>query len=101
MPFLDLVHLRELRCEECEALLAPAGARSFIVDKFGNPVQFSLEDPPAEMVVHLTCPNGHLTELNVPNEISAEETLITPEDAPIGTDAYIFSGTTERGKTLP
>jgi len=99
--FLDLVHLLELRCQECSAVLAPAGARSFIVDGNGNPVNFSQDDPPAEMVVYLACPSGHITELNVPNEISAEETLITPEEAPIGVDACIVSGTTESGKPLP
>jgi hypothetical protein len=99
--FLSLVHLRELQCEFCKATLAPAGARSFIIDGDGDPVKFSAEDPPAEMVVQLSCPSGHTTELNVPNEIAAEETLTTPEDAPIGVDACIISGTTENGKSLP
>lgn len=100
MPFLSLVHLRELQCEECKKILAPAGARSFIVDGEGNPVHFSQEDPPAEIVVQLFCRNGHATELNVPNEIAAEETLITPEEAPVGTDAVVVSGATEGGKPL-
>jgi hypothetical protein len=98
--FLSLVHLRELQCEECSALLAQPGARSFIVDAQGDPLPFSAEDPPAEMVVHVLCPNGHSTELNVPNEISAEESLNTPDDAPIGLDACLISGTTESGKPL-
>jgi hypothetical protein len=98
--FLALVHLRESRCEQCSALLAQAGARSFIVDANGDPLQFSPDDPPAEMVVHLLCPNGHATELNVPNEISAEESMSTPDDAPIGADACLISGTTESGKAL-
>jgi hypothetical protein len=101
MPFLSLVHLRDLACAQCGKLLAAAGARSFIVDGEGNPVHFSEDDPPAEMVVQLYCRNGHATELNVPNEIGAEETLKTPEDAPIGTDAVMLGGTTENGQPLP
>lgn len=100
MPFLSLVHLRELQCEECRKVLATAGARSFIVDGDGNPVHFSEQDPPAEIVVQLLCRNGHATELNVPNEIAAEETLTTPEEAPLGTDAVVISGATESGKSL-
>lgn len=99
--FLDLVHQLELRCGECSEVLAQPGSRSFIVDGNGNPVNFSQEDQPAEMVVYLACPNGHITELNVPNEISAEETLVTPDEAPIAVDACIVSGTTESGKPLP
>jgi hypothetical protein len=98
--FLNLVHLRDLRCQTCNALLAEAGARSFIVDSDGDPIRFSQDDPPAEMVVQLACPDGHVTELNVPNEISAEESIQTPDDAPIGADAYAVSGTTESGKSI-
>lgn len=98
--FLSLVHLAELRCEECSDLLAQPGARSFIVNADGDPVQFSHNDPPAEMVVQLLCPNGHASELNVPNEISAEESIGTPDEAPIGADACLISGTTESGKAL-
>jgi hypothetical protein len=101
VPFLSLVHLRELTCAQCGKVLAAAGARSFIVDADGNPAHFSKDDPPAEIVVELTCRNGHATELNVPNEIAAEETLTTPEEAPIATDAVILSGTSEAGKALP
>jgi hypothetical protein len=101
VPYLNLVHLRELQCEHCKAVLAPAGARSFIVDQSGNPVNFSQDDPPAEMVVQLSCPDGHTTELNVPNEIAAEEALTTPDEAPIAADACIASGMTESGKVLP
>ncbi len=99
--FLDLVHLLELRCAECGAVLAQPGARSFIVDAGGDPLNFSENDPPAEMVVQLVCPSDHVTELNVPNEIGAEETLVTPDEAPIAVDACIVSGTTESGKPLP
>ncbi len=89
VPFLALVHLRELRCEQCNALLAPPGARSFIVDANGDPLRFSQEEPPEEMTVEILCPNGHETALYVPNEIAAEETLVTPPDAPIGRDATL------------
>lgn len=87
--FLNLVHLRELKCGLCSAVLASAGARSFIVDAHGNPVAFPEEEPPAEMLVHLRCPSGHVTELNVPDEISAEEALQTPDEAPIAADAVL------------
>ncbi len=89
MPFLALVHLRELRCQECNALLARPGARSFVVDETGEPVNFSGEEPPAEMTVEIACPDGHETTLYVPNEIAAEETLVTPEDAPVARDAVL------------
>lgn len=98
--FLNLVHLTELRCDGCGELLAAPGARSFIVDGDGNPVHFSPDDPAAEMVVHVFCPAGHANELNVPNEISAEEAMSTPDEAPIGADACLISGTTESGKAL-
>jgi hypothetical protein len=98
--FLSLVHLTELRCEECGEALADPGARSFIVTLDRDPIAFSPEDPPAEMIVHLLCSNGHANELNVPNEISAEESMTTPEDAPLGADACLISGTTESGKAL-
>ena len=100
MPFLSVVHLRDLHCSLCNALLGSAGSRSFIVDDDDNPVNFPEGDPPAEMIVQLRCPNGHVTELNVPNEISAEESLQTPDEAPIASDAYFLAGATESGKTL-
>jgi hypothetical protein len=98
--FLSLVHLSELRCEQCSELLAGPGARSFIVNLDGDPVQFSAGDPPAEMIVHLLCSSGHANELNVPNELSAEESMMTPDEAPIAADACLISGTTESGKAL-
>ncbi|MBV9270449.1 MAG: hypothetical protein JO165_05100 [Candidatus Eremiobacteraeota bacterium] len=97
---MSLVHLRELRCPQCSALVAEAGARSFIVNAEDSPIGFAQDDPPAEMVVELTCENGHVQELNVPNEISAEETLSTPDDAPIAVDAVLTGGTTEGGREL-
>jgi hypothetical protein len=94
VPFLALVHLRELHCGDCNALLAQAGARSFIVDANGDPLNFSQEEPPEEMTVEIACPNGHDTTLYVPNEVAAEETLVTPPDAPIGRDAILVSDET-------
>jgi hypothetical protein len=96
--FLNLVHLRDVRCALCDTQLAAAGSRSFIVDANGDPVNFSSDDPPAEMVVEIACPNGHLTQFSVPGEIGAEESLQTPEEAPIGADARMVSGTTESGR---
>lgn len=101
MPFLSLVHLKDLSCEECFVPLADAGARSFVVNASGDPVLFAEDDPPALMMVHLTCANGHQTALSVPGEISAEETLQTPEEAPVATDAVLIEGKTESGKALP
>ena len=89
MPFLALVHLRELRCPECSALLAEPGARSFLVDETGEGINFAADEAPAEMTVEIECPNGHSATLYVPNEIGAEETLRTPEDAPIARDAVL------------
>lgn len=89
MPFLALVHLKALPCATCGELLAPAGARSFVVDEDGNPVDFPADRAPEEMVVDIHCAHGHETMLYVPNEIGAEEALLTPEDAPIGRDAIL------------
>ena len=94
MPFLALVHLRDLACAQCGTVLATAGARSFVVDAEGAPVAFAEENPPAELVVDVVCPNGHATRLFVPNEISAEEALSIPDDAPLGCDATLESATT-------
>lgn len=91
MPFLALVHLRDLHCPSCKAELATAGARSFVVDNDGEAVNFSAQEPPDEMTVEIRCPNGHAYTLFVPNEISAEETLVTPENAPIARDAILRS----------
>ncbi len=92
MPFLALVHLRDLRCEQCNEPLATAGARSFVVDASGDPINFSQEEPPEEMTVEILCPNGHETPLYIPNEIAAEETLVTPVDAPVARDAILVPG---------
>jgi hypothetical protein len=91
MPFLALVHLRERRCAECNALLGAAGARSFVVDERGNPLNFSQDEPPEEMQVALVCENEHTTRLRVPEDLAAEETLVTPDGAPIGRDAMIVA----------
>jgi hypothetical protein len=87
--YLALVHLRDLSCEACGAPLAVAGARSFIVDDDGEPVGFEADAVPEEMTAELRCPLGHATPMFVPNEIAAEETMQTPDDAPIGADAFI------------
>jgi hypothetical protein len=100
VPFLSIVHLQPQRCPECGMPVAEPGARSFIVGTDGSPVLFSEDDPPAEMKVEIPCPNGHDVELFVPNEIAAEETLMTPDEAPIATDAVLDSGTTESGAPL-
>ena len=89
MPFLALVHLRELRCAECDEILADAGARSFIVDDAGDAVQFAEDREPEEMMVAMACSQGHQTPLYVPNEIAAEDVAQTPDDAPIGRDAVL------------
>jgi hypothetical protein len=91
MPFLALVHLRERRCAQCNALLGAAGARSFVVDGRGEPVNFSQDEPPEDMQVELACQNGHTTMLRVPQDLGAEETLVTPDGAPIGRDAMIVA----------
>jgi hypothetical protein len=89
MPYLALVHLRERRCATCGDLLAAAGARSFIVDLLGEPLNFA-DNVPEEMIAEITCANGHDTTLYIPNDIGAEETLLTPEDAPIAKDATVI-----------
>ncbi len=91
MPFLALVHLRERRCSQCNALLGTAGARSFVVDERGDPVNFSQDEPPEELRVELICENGHTTMLRVPEDLGAEDTLVTPDGAPIGRDAMIVA----------
>ena len=89
MPFLAVVHLRELDCPECGERIAEPGARSFIVDAAGSPVAFDEGSIPEEMVVEVACARGHRARLYVPNEVSAEETLSTPEGAPIAADAVL------------
>ena len=91
MPFLALVHLRELRCGQCNELLAEAGARSFLVDERGEALNFSEEEPPEEMTIAILCSQRHENVLYVPNEIAAEETLYTPEEAPIARDAIMLA----------
>ena len=89
MPFLAAVHLRPLICPECGVRIAEPGARSFVVDAVGSPVAFDADALPEEMVLRLACPNGHATTLRVPNEVSVEETLATPDGAPIAADAVL------------
>lgn len=91
MPFLDLVHVRERRCERCASVYAQAGSRSFIVDTSGFPVDFDVQNPPANLRVALKCENGHLAILSVPEDASAEATMMTPDDAPIAADALLVT----------
>ncbi|MDP9110940.1 MAG: hypothetical protein M3M96_04850 [Candidatus Eremiobacteraeota bacterium] len=100
MPFLSLVHLKSSVCIHCGAELASAGARSFVVDAQGAPINFSETDPPAVMRIEIACPQGHVTDMAVPLEIGAEESLITPEEAPIACDAVLAGGTAESGAEL-
>lgn len=91
MPYLALVHLRELRCPECGTVLADPGGRSFIVDEEGTPIAFPDDGAPEEMRVELVCLKGHAVPLFVPNEVSAEEAMLIPEEAPIGADARLMN----------
>lgn len=97
--FLSVVHLHPLLCS-CGEMLAQAGARSFVVDAGGDPLAFSAADPPAEMVVAFTCGHGHVNQLRIPNELSAEETMQSPDDAPLGADAVLVEGRTESGAAI-
>jgi hypothetical protein len=89
VPFLAVVHLRELVCPQCGAKIAEPGARSFVVDPKGEPVLFEEQRMPNEMALTIACPRGHLTKLLVPNEVSVEETIATPDAAPIAADAVL------------
>ena len=90
MPFLALVHLRELTCPQCGAVLAEAGARSFVVDDRDDAVNFSETEAPEAMTVAIVCPNGHRVLRRVPEELAAEEALAVPDDAPLGRDAFLL-----------
>lgn len=72
-------------------MLAPAGSRSFIVDASGLPVDFTESQTPQSMTVRLLCELGHETLLSVPADVGAEAALMTPDDAPIATDATLVS----------
>lgn len=87
--FLALVHLRELRCPECSELLAAPGARSIVVDARGDALHFDEAQEPEAMTALIRCSRGHNVELRVPDQLSAEEVLTTPEDAPVGRDATV------------
>ncbi len=89
MPYVNLVHLRELACARCGQVLAQAGARSFVVDAQGNPLNVAQDEGRSQLAVMLTCRNGHATGLSVPDDVAAEEALVTPDDAPIGADARL------------
>jgi hypothetical protein len=100
VPFIAIVHLRELRCPECALPIAQAGARSFVVDAEAAPVWFAPDDAPAELAVDVSCDNGHPVRLLLPNEVGAEEAASVPQNAPLGPDAVVASGVTESGKAL-
>lgn len=89
MPFLAVVHLRDLGCQECGAQIAAPGARSFVVDLEGAPILFEEDGMPSEMALTIACARGHLSTLLVPNEVSVEETMATPDAAPIAADAVL------------
>lgn len=89
MAFLAVVHLRELVCPECGAKIAEPGARSFVVDAAGVPVAFDEQNVPDEMALTIACSNGHPATLLVPNEVGVEETMTTPDAAPIAADAVL------------
>lgn len=44
---------------------------------------------PERLTVALICPDGHETRMVVPDQIGAEEALLTPEEAPIAVDARL------------
>jgi hypothetical protein len=100
MPFIAIVHLRELHCPECGLPIAEAGARSFVVGADGAPVWFADEHMPSELVVDVSCENGHPARLLLPNEVGAEEAGNVPEGAPFAPDAVLESGVTDSGKVL-
>jgi len=89
MPFLALVHLRELRCAQCGEVLAVPGARSILVDDRGEAAHIPEEEAPEELTAVIVCLRGHETSLSVPDDVSAEEVLSTPDDAPLGRDARV------------
>lgn len=89
--YLALVHLRDAACSQCGAPLAVAGARSFVVDADGTPHAFPSDAVPEAMTVEIDCENGHANRFFVPNELGAEETLQTPEEAPLARDAEFIS----------
>ena len=89
--FLSVVHLLDRRCALCNAVLASAGSRSFIVDEMGDPVSFPADAPPERMQVEICCENGHANGLDIPGDASAEESLNTPDGAPIARDAVLIA----------
>ncbi|MBV8149657.1 MAG: hypothetical protein JO092_11235 [Candidatus Eremiobacteraeota bacterium] len=89
MPFLAVLHFRPLACPQCGAPVTAPGARSFVVDAEGSPVFFAPEGTPETMIVEIPCANGHAVPLRVPDDVSAEEALITPDDAAIAQDATL------------
>ena len=89
--YLALVHLRDAVCSQCAVSLAAAGSRSFVVDADGAPHAFARDAVPEDMTIEIRCENGHANRFFVPNELGAEETSRTPEDAPVARDAELAS----------
>lgn len=100
MPFLAIVHLREVHCPECGLPIAEAGARSFVVGTDGAPVWFADDAIPSELAVDVSRENGHPVRLLLPNEVGAEEAGSVPEGAPFGPDAVLESGIAESDAVL-
>lgn len=71
-------------------MLATAGARSFVVDDADEAINFSESDPPQTMTVSILCPSGHQVVQTVPEQLSAEEALAVPDNAPIARDARLM-----------
>jgi hypothetical protein len=89
VPFVAVLHLRPLACPRCGAPITAPGARSFVVDAEGSPVFFAADAASEMMTVEIPCANGHAVSLRVPEDVSAEEALMTPEDAPIAQNATL------------
>lgn len=96
MGFLAVLHVRPLACPKCGARITAPGARSIVVDSEGAPVFFTPEAVPENMTVEIPCANGHVVALRVPDDLSAEETLMIPDDAPVAENATIIAGTVAR-----
>jgi hypothetical protein len=89
VPFVAVLHLRPLACPRCGAPITAPGARSFVVDAEGSPVLFAADAACETMTVEIPCANGHAVLLRVPEDVSAEEALMTPEDAPVAQNATL------------
>jgi hypothetical protein len=98
--FLAVLHVWPLACPECGAPITAPGVRSIVVDSEGAPVFFTLEAVPETMTVEIPCANGHVVALRVPDDFSAEEAVMIPDDAPVAENATIIAGTVARDHIL-